>query len=106
VIQETGLFPYRTVEDNIAAVPLLTGWRRGRARARAQELMRLVGLDPALARRHPGQLPGGQQQRVGVARALTADPSALLTNEPFSAVDPIVRAALQDELIKLQGELH
>jgi osmoprotectant transport system ATP-binding protein len=107
VIQQTGLFPHRTVEDNIATVPLLNGWNRRRARARARELMDLVGLDPAtMARRYPHQLSGGQQQRVGVARALAADPPVLLMDEPFSAVDPIVRAALQDELIRLQAELH
>jgi osmoprotectant transport system ATP-binding protein len=107
VIQQTGLFPHRTIEDNIATVPLLTGWKRDRARTRARELMDLVGLDPAtMARRYPHQLSGGQQQRVGVARALAADPPVLLMDEPFSAVDPIVRAALQDELIRLQAELH
>ncbi len=107
VIQQTGLFPHRTIEDNIATVPLLAGWKKARARGRARELMDLVGLDPAtMARRYPHQLSGGQQQRVGVARALAADPPVLLTDEPFSAVDPIVRAALQDELIRLQAELH
>ena len=107
VIQQTGLFPHRSIEDNIATVPLLTGWKKARARARARELMDLVGLDPAtMARRYPHQLSGGQQQRVGVARALAADPPVLLMDEPFSAVDPIVRAALQDELIRLQAELH
>ncbi len=107
VIQQTGLFPHRTVEDNIATVPMLTGQKRADARARARELMDLVGLDPAtMARRYPHQLSGGQQQRVGVARALAADPPVLLMDEPFSAVDPIVRAALQDELIRLQAELH
>jgi osmoprotectant transport system ATP-binding protein len=106
VIQQTGLFPHRTVEDNIATVPLLNGWRRSRARARAHELLDLVGLDQALARRYPYQLSGGQQQRVGVARALAADPPVLLMDEPFSAVDPLVRASLQDQLIALQTELH
>jgi osmoprotectant transport system ATP-binding protein len=106
VIQQTGLFPHRTVEDNIATVPLLNGWRRARARARARELLDLVGLDRALARRYPHQLSGGQQQRVGVARALAADPPVLLMDEPFSAVDPLVRASLQDQLIALQTELH
>ena len=106
VIQQTGLFPHRTVEDNIATVPVLNGWRRAKARARARELLSLVGLDPALARRYPYQLSGGQQQRVGVARALAADPPVLLMDEPFSAVDPVVRAALQDQLIALQTELH
>jgi osmoprotectant transport system ATP-binding protein len=94
------------VEDNIATVPLLNGWRRGKARARARELLGLVGLDTALARRYPHQLSGGQQQRVGVARALAADPPVLLMDEPFSAVDPLVRAALQDELVRLQTELR
>jgi osmoprotectant transport system ATP-binding protein len=106
VIQQTGLFPHRTVEDNIATVPLLTGWKRPKARARARELLATVGLDPALAKRYPHQLSGGQQQRVGVARALAADPPVLLMDEPFSAVDPVVRASLQDELTRLQAELR
>jgi osmoprotectant transport system ATP-binding protein len=106
VIQQAGLFPHRTVQDNIATVPVLNGWRRPKARARARELLVLVGLDPALATRYPHQLSGGQQQRVGVARALAADPPVLLMDEPFSAVDPIVRTALQDQLIALQAELH
>jgi osmoprotectant transport system ATP-binding protein len=106
VIQQTGLFPHRTVEDNIATVPVLSGWPRAKARARARELIDIVGLDPALARRYPYQLSGGQQQRVGVARALAADPPVLLMDEPFSAVDPVVRASLQDELISLQNTLQ
>jgi osmoprotectant transport system ATP-binding protein len=106
VIQQAGLFPHRTVEDNIATVPLLIGWPRAKARERARELMDLVGLDPQMRRRYPHQLSGGQQQRVGVARALAADPPVLLMDEPFSAVDPIVRASLQDELLRLQAELH
>jgi len=106
VIQQTGLFPHRTVEDNIATVPVLNGWRRQKARDRARELLTTVGLDPELARRYPYQLSGGQQQRVGVARALAADPPVLLMDEPFSAVDPVVRASLQDELITLQRELQ
>ena len=106
VIQQTGLFPHRTIEDNIATVPLLNGWSKAKARDRARELMDLVGLDPVMARRYPYQLSGGQQQRVGVARALAADPPVLLMDEPFSAVDPIVRASLQEELIRLQAELH
>ena len=106
VIQQSGLFPHRTIEANITTVPLLIGWGKSRARARARELMELVGLEPQLASRYPYQLSGGQQQRVGVARALAADPPVLLMDEPFSAVDPIVRASLQDELIKLQAELH
>jgi osmoprotectant transport system ATP-binding protein len=106
VIQQAGLFPHRTIEDNIATVPLLAGWAKSKARARARELMDLVSLDPAMARRYPHQLSGGQQQRVGVARALAADPPVLLMDEPFSAVDPIVRASLQDELLHLQEHLH
>ena len=106
VIQQAGLFPHRTIEDNIGTVPLLLGWGKSKARDRARELMRLVGLDDSLARRYPYQLSGGQQQRVGVARALAADPPVLLMDEPFSAVDPIVRATLQDELLRLQAELH
>jgi len=107
VIQQTGLFPHRTIEDNIATVPMLTGTDKRKARERARDLMQLVGLDAAtMARRYPHQLSGGQQQRVGVARALAADPPVLLMDEPFSAVDPIVRASLQDELIRLQAELH
>src|SRR3984957_19245315 len=106
VIQQTALFPHRTVEDNIATVPVLTGWPRRKARDRARELLTLVGLDQDLATRYPHQLSGGQQQRVGGARALAADPPVLLMDEPFSAVDPIVRASLQDELISLQAELR
>jgi osmoprotectant transport system ATP-binding protein len=106
VIQQTGLFPHRTIEDNIATVPLLNKWGKAKARARSRELMELVGLPESMAKRYPHQLSGGQQQRVGVARALAADPPVLLMDEPFSAVDPIVRASLQDELIRLQGELH
>ncbi|MFW5420021.1 ATP-binding cassette domain-containing protein [Nocardiopsis sp. CNT-189] len=106
VIQQAGLFPHRTVLDNVATVPLLLGWGRRKARARAGELLELVGLDAAQGRRYPHQLSGGQQQRVGVARALAADPPVLLMDEPFSAVDPVVRTGLQDELIRLQGELH
>src|ERR1700722_5188763 len=106
VIQQTGLFPHRTIEDNIATVPLLNHWSKAQARARSRELMELVGLDLAMAKRYPHQLSGGQQQRVGVARALAADPPVLLMDEPFSAVDPIVRASLQDELIRLQADLH
>jgi osmoprotectant transport system ATP-binding protein len=106
VIQQTGLFPHRTIEDNIATVPLLNHWTKAKARARSRELMELVGLDLAMAKRYPHQLSGGQQQRVGVARALAADPPVLLMDEPFSAVDPIVRASLQDELLRLQAELR
>ena len=105
VIQQAGLFPHRTIIDNIATVPLLLGWNKGRARARASELMETVGLAPETAQRYPAQLSGGQQQRVGVARALAADPPILLMDEPFSAVDPVVRESLQDELLRLQGDL-
>jgi osmoprotectant transport system ATP-binding protein len=105
VIQQAGLFPHRTVLDNVATVPLLIGWGRRRARARAAELLELVGLPAAMGRRYPAQLSGGQQQRVGVARALAADPPVLLMDEPFSAVDPVVREGLQDELLRLQSEL-
>jgi ABC-type proline/glycine betaine transport system ATPase subunit len=106
VIQHAGLFPHRTILDNIATVPLLLGWSRKKARARAAELLELVGLPGSMAKRYPYQLSGGQQQRVGVARALGADPPVLLMDEPFSAVDPIVRAELQAEFIRLQKELH
>ncbi|HEX4813704.1 MAG TPA: ABC transporter ATP-binding protein [Nonomuraea sp.] len=106
VIQQAGLFPHRKIVDNIATVPYLLGWDRKRARARAMDLLERVGLDPALAERYPFQLSGGQQQRVGVARALAADPPVLLMDEPFSAVDPVVRTSLQDELLRLQAELN
>ncbi|MGW4800930.1 ABC transporter ATP-binding protein, partial [Nonomuraea sp. NPDC004297] len=106
VIQQAGLFPHRRIIDNIATVPYLLGWDRKKARATAMELLERVGLDPALAQRYPFQLSGGQQQRVGVARALAADPPVLLMDEPFSAVDPIVRTNLQDELLRLQSELN
>ncbi|MEW2493587.1 ABC transporter ATP-binding protein [Streptomyces nodosus] len=105
VIQNAGLFPHRTIVDNIATVPRLLGWTKQRARERARELMERVGLDAALARRYPYQLSGGQQQRVGVARALAADPPVLLMDEPFSAVDPVVRKGLQEELLRIQEEL-
>ena len=105
VIQQAGLFPHRTVLDNVATVPRLLGWRRGRARDRAAELLELVGLPKAMSERYPAQLSGGQRQRVGVARALAADPPVLLMDEPFSAVDPVVREGLQDELLRLQSEL-
>jgi osmoprotectant transport system ATP-binding protein len=105
VIQQSGLFPHRTVLDNIATVPVLVGTSRREARQRALELLDRVGLPPELARRYPAQLSGGQQQRVGVARALAADPPVMLMDEPFSAVDPVVRAQLQDEFLRLQGDL-
>ena len=106
VIQQTGLFPHRTIEDNIGTVPVLNGWPRKKARDRARELLTLVGLDQGVARRYPHQLSGGQQQRVGVARALAADPPVLLMDEPFSAVDPVVRTSLQNELLSLQAQLR
>ncbi|GAA3844245.1 ATP-binding cassette domain-containing protein [Saccharothrix violaceirubra] len=105
VIQQAGLFPHRTVLDNVATVPLLSGWDKRKARARAAELLELVGLPAEFGKRYPVQLSGGQQQRVGVARALAADPPVLLMDEPFSAVDPVVREGLQDELLRLQAEL-
>jgi osmoprotectant transport system ATP-binding protein len=105
VIQQAGLFPHRTILDNIATVPMLLGWDKAKARKRSAELMDIVGLVPEMAKRYPAQLSGGQQQRVGVARALAADPPILLMDEPFSAVDPVVRESLQDELLRLQSEL-
>ena len=105
VIQQAGLFPHRTIVDNIATVPHLMGWDRKRARTVALELLERVGLPQSYANRYPVQLSGGQQQRVGVARALAADPPVLLMDEPFSAVDPVVRANLQDEFLRLQGDL-
>ncbi|NEA62830.1 ATP-binding cassette domain-containing protein [Streptomyces sp. SID12488] len=105
VIQNAGLFQHRTIVDNIATVPRMLGWSKDKARARARELMERVGLDASFAKRYPYQLSGGQQQRVGVARALAADPPVLLMDEPFSAVDPVVRKVLQDELLRIQAEL-
>jgi osmoprotectant transport system ATP-binding protein len=106
VIQQVGLFPHQLVETNVMTVPMLYGESRSTARQRAHELMDLVGLDPATyAERYPHQLSGGQQQRVGVARALAADPPVLLMDEPFGAVDPVVRVRLQDEFLRLQREL-
>ena len=105
VMQNAGLLPHFSVIDNVATVPVLRGMPRRKARAEALSLLDRVGLDRALARRYPSQLSGGQQQRVGVARALAADPNILLMDEPFGAVDPIVRAELQQELIRLQREL-
>ncbi|MEU8266418.1 ABC transporter ATP-binding protein [Sphaerisporangium sp. NPDC049002] len=106
VIQQSGLFPHRKIVDNVATVPYLLGWDKKKARERAMELLERVGLDTKLAGRYPFQLSGGQQQRVGVARALAADPPVLLMDEPFSAVDPVVRTSLQDELLRLQAELQ
>ncbi|MBQ9918928.1 MAG: ATP-binding cassette domain-containing protein [Microbacterium sp.] len=105
VMQNSGLLPHFTVADNIATVPVLQGENRKKARTRALELMETVGLDTAMADRYPSQLSGGQQQRVGVARGLAADPNILLMDEPFGAVDPIVRDELQQELIRLQNDI-
>jgi osmoprotectant transport system ATP-binding protein len=106
VIQQIGLFPHKTIADNIATVPKLLKWERARVRDRVAELVELVGLDPSMLKRYPSELSGGQQQRVGVARALAADPPILLMDEPYSAVDPIVRGRLQDELLALQQRLQ
>ncbi|KQM25300.1 MULTISPECIES: ABC transporter ATP-binding protein [Frigoribacterium] len=105
VMQNSGLLPHRKVVDNIATVPVLKGTSKKVARDRALELMDTVGLDRDLAQRYPSQLSGGQQQRVGVARGLAVDPNILLMDEPFGAVDPLVRSDLQQELIRLQREL-
>ncbi|CAB4922983.1 ATP-binding cassette domain-containing protein [Rhodococcus fascians] len=105
VIQSAGLLPHRSVVDNVATVPVLNGQSRRAARKAALEVLERVGLDPALASRYPAQLSGGQQQRVGVARALAADPPILLMDEPFSAVDPVVREDLQAEMLRLQADL-
>ncbi|MBY6411618.1 ATP-binding cassette domain-containing protein [Rhodococcus sp. BP-252] len=105
VIQSAGLLPHRTVVDNVATVPVLRGESRRSARKAALTVLERVGLDPAMASRYPAQLSGGQQQRVGVARALAADPPILLMDEPFSAVDPVVREDLQTEMLRLQAEL-
>ena len=106
VMQSGGLLPHRTVLENVMTVPLLNGTSKPQAKERALDLLGTVGLDASLAQRYPAQLSGGQAQRVGVARALAADASILLMDEPFSAVDPIVRTELQEELLRLQGELH
>ncbi|MFF4272700.1 betaine/proline/choline family ABC transporter ATP-binding protein [Streptomyces sp. NPDC001536] len=107
VIQQVGLFPHRTILDNTATVPALIGWKRAKARARAAELLDLVGLDPKrYGPRYPDQLSGGQRQRVGVARALAADPPVLLMDEPFGAVDPVVREQLQDEFLRMQAAVR
>jgi len=106
VIQQTGLFPHETILENVGTVPRLLGWPAARIRARSEELLALVGLEPGrYAQRFPSQLSGGERQRVGVARALGADPPVMLMDEPFGAVDPIVRERLQDELLRLQEGL-
>jgi osmoprotectant transport system ATP-binding protein len=106
VIQQIGLFPHRTINQNIAAVPGLLGWKKDRTVARTAELLELIGLDPELGERFPAQLSGGQQQRVGVARALAADPLVMLMDEPFGAIDPINRERLQNEFLRLQAEIR
>ena len=103
VIQQVGLFPHQTIADNVATVPRLLGWPADRIAARVTELLALVGLDPErYARRYPAQLSGGERQRAGVARALAAEPPVMLMDEPFGAVDPIVRGRLQQELLRIQ----
>jgi osmoprotectant transport system ATP-binding protein len=107
VIQQVGLFPHQTIAANVGTVPRLLGWDRGRVSARVDELLDLVGLEPATYRgRYPAQLSGGQRQRVGVARALAADPPVLLMDEPFGAIDPVTRVRLQDEFLRLQDEVR
>jgi osmoprotectant transport system ATP-binding protein len=107
VIQDVGLLPHLTVEENVGVVPRLEGWERGRVRDRVREMLVLVGLDPEeYAARRPRQLSGGQRQRVGVARALAADPPILLMDEPFGALDPVTRAEIQLEFVKLKERLH
>lgn len=105
VMQNSGLLPHRSVIDNVATVPILDGVKKSEAHARALELLDTVGLDRSLAKRYPAQLSGGQQQRVGVARGLAVDPNILLMDEPFGAVDPLVRDELQQELLRIQREL-
>ena len=106
VIQQIGLFPHRTIAQNIATVPQLLGWDKARIRDRTSELLDLIGLDPELADRYPVQLSGGQQQRVGVARALAVDPPVMLMDEPFGAIDPINRERLQNEFLRLQANIR
>ncbi|WP_137391522.1 ABC transporter ATP-binding protein [Rhodoligotrophos defluvii] len=107
VIQQVGLFPNKTVADNICTVPDLLGWDRNKARARAGELLELVGMEPAIfMNRYPRELSGGQQQRVGVLRALAADPPVMLMDEPFGAIDPINREVIQDEFLRMQQTLR
>lgn len=105
VIQQIGLFPHRTILQNIGTVPSLLGWEKERIRKRSTELLDLIGLDPEYGDRYPGQLSGGQQQRVGVARALAVDPPVMLMDEPFGAIDPINRSRLQNEFLRLQANL-
>ena len=106
VIQSIGLLPHHTIADNIATVPKLVGWDEKRIKDRTQELVQMLDLDPALLARYPSELSGGQRQRVGVARALATDPPVMLMDEPFGAVDPIVRERLQDQFLELQRTLQ
>jgi len=106
VIQQVGLFPHMTVGANIGTVPRLLGWPKQRIALRTEELLELVGLEPDDAKRYPAELSGGQRQRVGLARALAANPPLMLMDEPFGAIDPIVRMRLQDEFMRLQRELR
>ncbi len=106
VIQQIGLFPHRTIAENIVTVPALLGWSKARMAARAEELIELVGLPREMLKRYPAQLSGGQRQRVGVARALAVDPPVMLMDEPFGAIDPINRERLQNEFLRLQAELR
>jgi osmoprotectant transport system ATP-binding protein len=106
VIQQIGLFPHLTINENIATVPKLLRWNRARVSARVRDLLEMVGLEPEIGKRYPAQLSGGQRQRVGVARALAGDPPLLLMDEPFGAIDPINRARLQDEFMRLQERLR
>ncbi len=107
VIQQIGLFPHLTVNENIATVPKLLGWNKARTEGRVRELLELIGMDPDdIGPRYPAQLSGGQRQRVGVARALAADPPLMLMDEPFGAIDPISRARLQDEFLRLQEQVR
>jgi osmoprotectant transport system ATP-binding protein len=107
VFQQIGLFPHMTVEANIGAVPRLLGWSKAQIRDRARELLELVGLDPdGDLRRYPGEFSGGQQQRIGVARAMAADPPIMLMDEPFGAIDPIARDRLQNDFLRLHGQVR
>jgi osmoprotectant transport system ATP-binding protein len=107
VIQQIGLFPHMTAEANVATVPRLLGWEKGRTRERVRELLDLVGLDPdEHAGRYPAQLSGGQRQRVGLARAMAADPPLMLMDEPFGAIDPVTRERLQNDFLRLHREVR